>query len=107
MRARKKPNVMERGSVSGFSVFFRPNHESAPVALLPRWVFLTPRMFDCKGVLLDFEFLLFRVALLPHWVFLTPRMFDCKGVLMDFEFLLFRIDDLGRSYAVSIHLYIL
>jgi|SRR5271157_1633658 len=34
MRARKKPNVMERGSVPCFSVFFRPNHESAPVALL-------------------------------------------------------------------------
>jgi hypothetical protein len=34
MRARKKPNVMERGSVPCFSVFFRPNHESAAVALL-------------------------------------------------------------------------
>src|SRR5271166_2067200 len=34
MRARKRPNVMERGSVPCFSVFFRPNHESASVALL-------------------------------------------------------------------------
>ena len=34
MRARKEPNVMERGSVPCFSVFFQLNHESAPLALL-------------------------------------------------------------------------
>src|SRR5271165_6219932 len=26
-------------------------------------------------------------------VFLTPRLFDCKGAVLGFEFLLFRIDD--------------
>src|SRR5271157_5266772 len=26
-------------------------------------------------------------------VFLTPRLFDCKGAVLDFEFLSFRIDD--------------
>ncbi len=40
MRAWKKPNVMERGSVPCFSVFSRPNHESAPVALLQSQEFL-------------------------------------------------------------------
>src|SRR5271157_296246 len=54
MRARKKPNVMERGLVPCFSVFFRPNHESATVALLQS-PFLTPIVtIEQRSVLTNF-----------------------------------------------------